>query len=253
MRVFLPDASRGQGARRAPASQRAAAHPRRRPVCRPGRRRATRTIGCARASATTRSSWRTPIAFRRSCPTSICYLLGEGTHLELYDKLGAHPMQHRRRRRRRLRGVRAERAARQRGRRFQFLGRPPPRHAGARQRLLGNLRARRARRRQIQIRDHRPRRPAAAAEGRSGGASRPRCGPRPPRSWSTPRSCRGRRGCAARRQRARRADVDLRGASRLVAAQARARRPLADLPRARRAAARLCRRHGLHPCRAACR
>ena len=48
------------------------------------------------------------------------YLLGEGTHLELYDKLGAHPMRHRRRRRRRLRGVRAERAARQRGRRLQL-------------------------------------------------------------------------------------------------------------------------------------
>ena len=46
------------------------------------------------------------------------------------------------------------------------------------------------------------------------------------------------------------ADVDLRGASRLMAAKARGRRPLAHLPRAGRAASGLCRRHGLHPHRA---
>ena len=57
----------------------------------------------------------------------------------------------------------AERAARQRRRRFQFLGRPAPRHARARQWLLGNLRARRPRRRQIQIRDRRRERRAPAA------------------------------------------------------------------------------------------
>ncbi len=140
VRVFLPDAIAGQGARRrrrTSANCRASTTP----GCSPARSpRATRTIGCARASATTRSSWRTPTAFRRSCPTSTCICSAKARICELYDKLGAHPMRHRRRRRRGVRGVRAERAARQRGRRLQFLGRPPPRHAGARQRLLGNLR-----------------------------------------------------------------------------------------------------------------
>ena len=54
---------------------------------------------------------------------------------------------------------------------------------------------------------------------------------------------------ATGRQRARRADLDLRGASRLVAAAAGRGQPLADLSRAGRRAAGLCRRHGLHPCR----
>ena len=96
------------------------------------------------------------------------HLLGEGTHLELYNKLGAHPMRARGRRGCRLRRVRAECAAGQRGRRLQLLGWPPPCHAGARQRLLGDFRPRRARRRQIQIRDRRRQRPTAAAEVRSG-------------------------------------------------------------------------------------
>ena len=52
-------------------------------------------------------------------------------------------------------------------------------------------------------------------------------------------------------QRARPADVDLRGSSRLLAAQSERRRPLADLSRTGRAASGLCRRHGLYPCRIA--
>ena len=117
------------------------------------------TIGCARASATTWSSSKTPTAFRRSCPTSISICSAKAPICSSTTS-SARIRCARRRRRRGLRGVRAERAARQRGRRFQLLGRPPPRHAGARQRLLGDLRPRRARRRQIQVRDHRPRRPA---------------------------------------------------------------------------------------------
>ncbi len=69
------------------------------------------------------------------------YLLGEGTHQRIYDKLGAHPMT--------LDGVdgvafvvlapNAKR--RQRGRRFQFLESAAASDAGARHRLLGAVRA----------------------------------------------------------------------------------------------------------------
>ena len=62
----------GEGARRPGPRQRAAAHPRCRIVRRAGRRRAIRIIACGRGSATTRSRWRTPTAFRRSCPTWTC-------------------------------------------------------------------------------------------------------------------------------------------------------------------------------------
>ena len=70
------------------------------------------------------------------------YLLGEGTHRRIYDKLGAHPMT--------LDGVDGvgfvvlapNAKARQRGRRFQFLERAAASDAGARRRLLGIVRAR---------------------------------------------------------------------------------------------------------------
>ncbi len=91
------------------------------------------TTGCAPASATTSSSSTTPTVFRRCCRDFDLYLLGEGTHLRIYDKLGAHPMT--------LEGVDGvafvvlapNAKARQRGRRFQFLGRR--RHA---MRVRGN-------------------------------------------------------------------------------------------------------------------
>ena len=53
--------------------------------------------------------------------------------------------------------------------------------------------------------------------------------------------------------RAARADVDLRGPPRLLAAEPAGGQPLADLPRAGRRAGRLRHRPGLHPRRAACR
>ena len=88
------------------------------------------------------------------------YLLGEGTHQRIYDKLGAHPMT--------LDGVPGvgfvvlapNAQARQRGRRFQLLESAAPPDAGARQRLLGAVRAPCHRRRPLQIRHHRPARPA---------------------------------------------------------------------------------------------
>ena len=60
----------------------------------------------------------------------------------------------------------------------------------------------------------------------------------------------GERGAA---QRAQRADLDLRGASRLVAAQARGGRPLSHLSRARRAARPLCRATWASPMSSCCR
>src|ERR1700710_3113437 len=66
------------------------------------------------------------------------YLLAEGTHQRIYDKLGAHPMT--------LEGVDgiafvvlAPNARRQRGRRFQLLEQAAAPNAGARHRLLGTV------------------------------------------------------------------------------------------------------------------
>ena len=105
------------------------------------------------------------------------------------------------------------------------------------------------RRRQIQIRDHRAGRPPAAVEIRSASHSRPSCGRRPLRSWSTWTRSRARSLLPPGVNALRRADLDLRSASRLVAAASARRRPLAELPRAGRGAAGLCARHGLHACR----
>ena len=43
--------------------------------------------------ANARSNWTIRTGFRRSCPTYDLHLLGEGNHLQLYDKLGAHPIE----------------------------------------------------------------------------------------------------------------------------------------------------------------
>jgi 1,4-alpha-glucan branching enzyme len=53
------------------------------------------------------------------------YYIGEGSHLRLFDKLGAHPMTHEGATAP-FRRLGAERPARLGGRRFQRLGRPPP-------------------------------------------------------------------------------------------------------------------------------
>jgi len=80
------------------------------------------------------------------------YLLGEGTHMHLYEKLGAHPMV--------LDGVSGVAFAvlAPAAKRVSVVGdfnlwdgRRHAMHARARQRLLGNFRARSPRRRQIQI------------------------------------------------------------------------------------------------------
>ncbi len=113
------------------------------------------------------------------------HLLGEGTHMHLYEKLGAHPMVLDDVAGRCIRGVRTHRPPGQRRRRFQFMGRPAPRHARARQRLLGNLRSRGQCRQQVQVRDHRAGRPHAAVEIRSAGVRRRVAAARRLRSWWT--------------------------------------------------------------------
>ena len=84
------------------------------------------------------------------------YLLGEGTHQRLYDKLGAHPMT--------LDGVpgvafvvfapNARRVSVVGD--FNFWNRAASSDARARHRLLGTVRAPRHRRRPLQVRYHRP-------------------------------------------------------------------------------------------------
>ena len=119
------------------ASDSARAHPRCRPVRRPAAERLDALPAARALRRATSSSSRIPTAFRRCCPISISICSAKAPISALYDKLGAHPMA--------LDGVdgvafvvlRAECAARQRRRRFQFLGRPPPPHARARQRLSG--------------------------------------------------------------------------------------------------------------------
>ena len=146
------------------------------------------------------------------------YLLGEGTHQRIYDKLGAHPMT--------LDGVEGVAfvvlAPNARGVSvvgdFNFWNRAAASDAGARRRLLGAVHPACPRRRPLQVRHHRTQRPASAAEIRSGGLCR---GSSPQdrldrlRPGKTAASAPG----AGRHECAERADVDLRGSSRLMAAQ----------------------------------
>ena len=120
------------------------------------------------------------------------YLLGEGTHLRIYDKLGAHPMQ--------LDGVDgvAFVVLAPNARRVSVVGdfnfwdarRHPMRVRG-----IGYweiVRARRQGRRSLQVRDHRPARSAALPLKSDPVAFAAEVRPTPPRSWSTTRSCRSR-------------------------------------------------------------
>ena len=128
VRAFLPGAAGGRGAparrrRSTPAAPRASGRPL-------GGRRSPGGAPCrwptASASRTTRDAWprsRIPTGSRPRLSGYDLHLLGEGTHYRLYDKLGAHPASPRRRGRRPLRGVGAQRAAGQRGRRLERLGR----------------------------------------------------------------------------------------------------------------------------------
>ena len=70
------------------------------------------------------------------------YLLGEGKRPAAVRQARRASARHGRRRGRRLCGARTERAAGQRGRRFQFLGRAAASDARARPRLLGTVHSR---------------------------------------------------------------------------------------------------------------
>ena len=90
LRVFLPErAARGRRRREAASANSIASTM---PACSPDRSTACAATGCARVSATTTSSWKTPTALRRCCPTTTFICSARATHLRLYDKLGAHPM-----------------------------------------------------------------------------------------------------------------------------------------------------------------
>ena len=164
---------------------------------------------------------------------------------------GRHAACPRRRGRHRLCRLGTQCHACQRGRRFQPLGRPPPPDAPApRMRRVGIVHPRRGRRRPLQIRTARPARPAAAAEGRSNGTRRRAAAGHRQRGGAAARHGAGQHHPPGG-QRPGRADQHLRGAPRLVAAQARRGQPLADLGRAGRRAGAPCRPPGLHPHRAA--
>ena len=195
-----------------------------------------------------------PYRFRPVLGDLDACLLGEGTHLRPYDKLGAHADVMRRRRRRRasrsgrpMRGgsawsatstsgtAGATRCACAANAASGSCSCPAP-AAGAHYKfeIVG---------RDGQLLPLKADPFALAAELRPATASIVATMPPAAAPAPAPR---------ARANALRRADVDLRGPSRLVAAQGRRRRPLADW-RSRRAAAALCARSRLHPCRIAAR
>ena len=206
----------------------------------------------------TRTGWssavRDPYAFPPTLGEVDLHLAGEGRHEELYEKLGAHVLEARRRRGRRLRRLGAVRALGERRGRLQLLGRPAAPDALARpDRDLGGLPARRRGGLALQVRD-------PGAVGRAGPEGRPvrlrGRGParRPPRSSTARGTTWGDDAWLARRRGPRpagRADDDLRGAPVLVAARPGRPRARADLRGARRRARRVLPRHGLHARRAA--
>ena len=196
-------------------------------------RRAVRAScrGASCRSTGSRSRYRTarrrgddPYAFPPTLGELDLHLIGEGRHVQLYDG-SARTCASRRRRGHRVRGLGAERARGQRRRRLQrWDGRAPPDALARRERRLGAVRPRRRRGRALQVRD--PTRDGPLrAEGRPVRATAelpPRDGLdrlQPQHAWQR----RAWLERARRREPLRRADLDLRGAPRLVAAQTRRR------------------------------
>ena len=199
---------------------------------------------------------RDPYAFLPTLGELDLHLAGEGRHERLYERLGAHP--------RELDGVAGiafavwapnARAASVVGDFNGWDGRLHPMRTLGAVGHLGALRPGRRRGRALQVRAAGPGRRQLPPEGRPARARAPRC-----RRATASRRLRARSHELARRRLARapprarpaaRADLDLRGAPRLVAAQPARGRPAAQLPRARRRARRLRDRPRLHARRAA--
>ena len=167
VRAFLPEAVQCRGDRRAWRDRAADAHPRFRTV----RRRAAErlaALSAARAVRRQRRRARGPLSLSAVLSDFDLYLLGEGTHQRIYDKLGAHPMT--------LEGVDgvAFVVLAPNARRVSVVGdfnfwnarRHPMRVRGDGYWELFIPHAQR--RRPLQVRHHRPARPASAAEIRSG-------------------------------------------------------------------------------------
>ena len=94
------------------------------------------------------------------------YLIHEGTHRRLWERLGAHAIEHANHAGRPFRGLGTRRRAGLGRRRLQWLGRPAQSDASARRRRrLGDLHPRARRGCGLQIRTARRRRHAPAAEG----------------------------------------------------------------------------------------
>ena len=233
--------------------------PRRRVRGRAPRARRCRCATGSRSTTATRGTFTIddPYAFEPTLGELDLHLIGEGRHEQLYEKLGAHVREIEGVARHRVRGLGARGASGQRRRRLQLLGRAAARDALARvERRLGAVPARRRARRPLQVRDPRRRR-RAAAEGRP-----VRPGGRAPaedglgRLRAAPRVDAGRRavaGASGGRQPLVRADVDLRGPPRLVAAQPARGQPPAHLPRARRRAVGLRHATWASPTSSCCR
>ena len=179
------------------------------------------------------------------------YLLGEGTHQRIYDKLGAHPMTLDGVRRRGLRGAGAECAGASAWSAISISGMRGGIRCGCAASAIGSCSCRMpapaiTTSSTSSDRDgqHLPLKSdpmAFAAEMRPSTASIVLDETKLPHPQPG----------AIRHQRARRADVDLRGPSRLVAAQGRQR--MAELSRPRRTASGLCQGSRLYPCRVSAR
>ena len=92
VRVFLPDAEEVSVDRRARPRKRTPPHPRRRAVRRAALPTASQRYRVRARFGDSDVELEDPYRFPPMLSDFDLYLLGEGTHLSLYDKLGAHPM-----------------------------------------------------------------------------------------------------------------------------------------------------------------
>ena len=149
----------------------------------PGSRYPSPTSCRASPSTAPPHSLRIRIASPPRCRTLTQHLLAEGTHMRMYETLGAHLAQTRGPGGRSFRRLGAQCPARQRRRRFQPVGRPsPPDALPSRQRHLGTLYSRSGRGHALQVRNQDPLPGLYGQQGRSGGLLPVKCARRTPPS-----------------------------------------------------------------------